>query len=658
MGKAIHDNFREAKLLYNEANEEIFDLSNPRFENGKSGIAKDEDLLLEKFKQIRRKLIEINKLIKNYIDNYVVTEEVSTGFMLYMAEKNKSKAQEDDFSLTEILEYLKENSSKRDIQKHEQDLFVMCDMLNSFLLDKHFTLSDDKVASGYYAGTPGESLEQTSKNSIGLSNFVANFGKVLHERIIKGKPETEIKRVMDTEPVDHNDTDFEMYQIPFKKDKNDVIIQGITENSSLLGVLDNQDKQITPHENKSVKSSTSTQNTQTPGELQNLHVLDEDLDQLVSKEQEDVRVKEHEIAQDNMHKVELVNDNQDDQFDEMDNDDDFEAMPTKKELEEEHQKKLEKNEKMFEGFDKEIQENQINHEASPVHETSPVHDDFDHHQSEIDAVQIQDNESNQDIHNEENQVSPDQSLHHENPLDTQNTINSSEILDNLDQSDTNENQLNDENNLDETQSHISENQLIDETQSHLSENQLIDEGETNVDNKNSRKLTNKFNKINPKQATFSGKIKMKKIKKKSKNTLKISKSSDKKKERKLNLSSFLSRKHKRFQSSHIFKKRTFLPKNELITKKTLQKKQKVFTPIRYGYSDKGYINPTIISKDNTTTFNQKFKMSKNNRKLKQADDRFSVYGKKKWFKPKMKIFRNEPNLEGILYNENPMMNLI
>jgi hypothetical protein len=689
---SMHDNFREVKSLYNDANEEIFSLSNPKFENGDNAVANDEDKLFSIFKKVRRKLIQINKLMKNYIDNYVVTEKISTDFMKYMAEKNQDKAQEEDFSLTEILDFLKDSSSTRDIQKHEQDLFVMCGLLNSYLLDKQFTLSDDKVASGYYEGTEGESLEQTSKNSIGLSNFIANFGKILRSRIIAGKPDHEIKRVMDTQPVEVNDTDFELYKIPFKNDNQQPLTNGEMANTSLINDLNKSEQ--------TVKRPLDAMLDEAHPDSIN---LDQDMDDLINIEQEEEKNKIIDQHQDNT--VQLVNDDQSSVSNESDTDDDFEPTLSKEELEEKHKEKLEKNEEMFEKFDEEVNQHdnqELNNlESSPIssiknddevsHQTSIVEED--HMVNSSTATQSNVSDSIQEpshissIQNEiQSQVSTDlntqsqQSLHDDNQsqISELNPDQGSSV--NLDENALDENNsmmnsmLDDQSQKDvmEGSTHSQDNMSISSTdlQSSLSANFSVNDSQlSNADeNKspNNRKLRSnslkmrndkdmdELNNINPNQNRRNtlSRIRMKKPR----HNIKLMNKKKTKRERKLNLASFLSRKHKHFRNSRIFEHKSFMPKQELMTRKE-KVKQKTFIPISYGHSDRGYINSNIIKKDNSPGYTQEFIKKNNDMKLNEMNrNAFSVYGKKKWYKPKMKIFNDEMNND--LYRGNPMINLI
>jgi len=674
---SMHDNFREVKSLYNDANEEIFSLSNPKFENGDNAVANDEDKLFSIFKKVRRKLIQINKLMKNYIDNYVVTEKISTDFMKYMAEKNENKAQEDDFSLTEILDFLKDSSSTRDIQKHEQDLFVMCGLLNSYLLDKQFTLSDDKVASGYYEGTEGESLEQTSKNSIGLSNFIANFGKILRSRIIAGKPDHEIKRVMDTQPAEVNDTDFELYKIPFKNDNKQPLTNGEMANTSLINDLNKSEQ--------TVKRPLDVMPDEAHPDSIN---LDQDMDDLISIEKEEEKNQRIQEHQDNT--VQLVNDDQSSVSNESDTDDDFEPTLSKEELEEKHKEKLEKNEEMFEKFDEEVNQHDSqelnNLESSPIssiknddevsHQTPIVEEDHMVNSSNATQSNVSDSipeqshisstqneiqsqvstdlhtQSQQSLHDDNqsqiSELNPDQGSNvnfDENALDENNSMMNS-MVDDQSQKDVMEGSTHSHDNMSisstDLQSSLSANFSLNDSQlSNADENKTPQNRKlrSNSLKMKSDKDMDELNNINPNQNRRNtlSRIRMKKPR----HNIKLMKKKKSRRERKLNLASFLSRKHKHFRNSRIFEHKSFMPKQELLTRKE-KVKQKAFIPISYGHSDRGYINSNIISKDNSPGYTQEFIKKNNDMKLNEMNrNAFSVYGKKKWYKPKMKKTKNK-----------------
>ena len=701
LGQAIHDNFREVKSLYNDANEEIFSLSNPNYENGESGKERDEDQLFGIFKKIRRKLIQINKLMKNYIDNYVVTEKVSTDFMQYMAQKSRDKAQEDDFSLSEILGFLEESSSTRDIQKHEQDLFVMCGMLNSFLLDKQFTLSDDKVASGYYQGTDGESLEQTSKNSIGLSNFIANFGKILRKRVIKGKPDSKIKRVMDTEPATVEDTDFELYKIPFDKKEQQALIDGEVDNQPL------SDLDSASGDSARVGQSGLDQAKDPKlAEDQHLETFDKDLGDLISTEKKHAaNMQLKETKSEGEQKSGVIEDQDQSMFsDATDQNEEFEPVLSKEELEAEHDKKMKKNEQFFENIEADRLEHkkelEIQLDASPTDQSQMLDDN-----SEIEAIPV---DKSQDVE-EASQPSTQTGLivdgqsgqtQQDDTAKSQVSVLSAEKDKESEQSSAKSGEksgddlsslldsisTNNESTLQMPSSQASQANSIQtlEIQSELTESDnksvgdqsvASDSAELDKDADEGSKGTNRKlvmsrrtriyeqNQLDNvglsakagdwETAPVASKMRLKQ------GRVKITKNKLKKKERKLNLASFLSRKHKRFSDARIFKKRSFLPKKELLSKEQ-KKKESVFHPIKYGYSDKGYISPSIIRKTNSSDFTHHFRQKKSKKqRQKLVRDSFSVYGKKKWYKPKIKVYDQERRpVPNDLYNDNPLINLI
>jgi hypothetical protein len=526
------------------------------------------------------------------------------------------------------------------------------------------------VASGYYQGTEGESLEQTSKNSIGLSNFIANFGKILRKRVISGKPEGEIKRVMDTEPVQINDTDFDLYKIPFKQEPQGAVTNGELTNSGLIDDLNKSEKTLKRPLDVMEGNTTESQN------------LDQDLDELMNVEKEQVVNKP-------VNTVQLVNDDQSNFSDDTDKSDEFEPILSKEELQEEHQKKLEKNEQMFEEFDKEIK-SEGNMEATPVNTSSISENqsvsletpksnenliesdqDVSEHvqldnQSQVshisnEIVETMSNQSPQEIQNEMTLDKEIQSTPSEENLDNMSMIDSSldnKTKDNLDMSMTSTDisiqskELQSTNGNADLMASQATNKSADKSQvdRKLKGSLVTEEKDSDQD---------RFNSINPTQnrSITSGRIKLKKTK--SQNKIKMMSKSEKKRERKLNLASFLAKKHKHLRrSSRIFKHRSFIPSNELMTRKQKVKK-KSFIPISYGHSDRGYINSKIISRDNSKGYTNEYRRKKSQMQLKKLNrNAFSVYGKKSWYKPKIKIFNKNESVRDDLYRGNPMINLI
>ena len=683
---AIHGNFKEIKELYTSTNEEIFNLSGTNFENKHSEVVKDEDSLYGNFKKIRRKLIQINKLMKNYIDNYVVTEKISTDFVRYMAEKNQQKAEQDDFSLSEILDFLGETSGTRDIQKHEQDLFVMCGMINSFLLDKQFALKEDNVASGYYEGTQGESLEETSKISIGLSNFVANFGKILRKRTVKGKKDSEIKRVMDTEPARVDDTDFDLYKIPFKKNGE---VSGTEESNSAL--LDSSNPQLGKANDHS-KSEPSTHNEtviSSIGESSISKNLDNEIQQLAEKEENDFHKIEDDSAE--SHLVKLVNGSEDisehsNDSTSSDQDESMEMIQTKSQLAEAHEEKLEKNKEFFDNLEADrlkVEKSQSsNLEASPVSLSSDVESKTPKSQTSQtgktgDSGSVEDDKTEdegildvkRDVGNlvedvEETILDKDddqvEKTSHEDTSDLDSLLKSPS---NDDISSSTEDSLHSKSDtqdlesaleLDSQPSSTNKNEEGTNTSSHDSESSKSEPQNLKVRKLKKKKLkeNKEGNLINPRQ----------KISEFGKTKVKLEKKKKAEKDRKLGLAQFLKKKHRRHNKNwnqNFFTKKTFLPKKELMFEKIKTAKKKSFIPIKFGYSDIGYINRNILNSNNSNYFEHNFE---NKRKKimtqKVQKNSFSVYGKKKWYKPKIKIYNREPEIPDNMYRANPMINLI
>ena len=177
--------------------------------------------------QIKGQIASLARLLRNYIDGHVITAKVAKQFVSQSG--STQTGNHGDFSLNEVLEFLKDHSAERDIQKSEERLFMMAGMINSFLIERHFALKENRQTRLVYMGAGGEGLESVTKNVIGLSNFVASFGGILRQRTVKGKPDGSIKRVMDTETneIRDSDTDFDLYKLPATKAEQDKIVEDL-----------------------------------------------------------------------------------------------------------------------------------------------------------------------------------------------------------------------------------------------------------------------------------------------------------------------------------------------------------------------------------------------------------------------------------------------
>ena len=721
MAEAIHAIFREVQAMYNDANEEIFKLSGSRFEDKQNDRPSDEDSLYAIFKKIRRKLIQINKLLKNYIDNYVVTQKVSTGFIKFRAEQHGDKGDEDDFSLTMILDYLNGHSSDRDIQKHEQDLFVMCGLMNSFLLDKQFTLKEDRVASGYYEGTEGESLENTSKISIGLTNFIGNFGKILNQRVVKDKSNSEIKRVMDTEPISHNDTDYQLYKMPFIK--NGQVLTTTEEDNA--GVVVQGHSQVVRTEQHIHLQSGSHSDGHSMDSAEDLKAkknspindsLDKELQELGQMQKNQAATQNESHSSSDEHEVKLVDDESPDassNSNSSDNQETVDEMETQSEIIKDHDQDLEKDKQHFDDLEKDRLEHEnlsnrsneasqpsdmasskSGHEAVPI-DAEPIVDKKVEDQTNENLDIMSQDVSEQDIDSSVvvSEQTGDDHSEHSSPKDlisertpgkstkieTGSNGSGNEIQSNVSGTETDskasgvDSMMGDMSQVDssiesENPDLLSEEQDSTSQGASLKTEDLVDEGsqtsqkdEDGASPKNLRSLrmfgdVEEANRINPSQK-MGGRMKMKKIQRQA---TRLSKARKSRPERKLNLHTFLNKKSQRFHkrgSGQIFRHKTFLPKSKLATQK-MQKENSEFHPIHFGYSDKGYINPTIIKSNNSPTFEHKFWEKKSMRSSGRSPKKsFQVYGKKQWYQPKLKAYSSEESPID-LYSRSPLINLI
>ena len=221
LSQELHNKLHDLKSHFLDLDDLLWERGHEDYSKDAKMSAQLDSELQVSFKTLTQEVKHLNHLIKQYIDGDIITETVALNFMKEASESGESNRHPNgDISLTEVLDFLNENSSTRDIRKHERRVFSNAEMENSFLLDKHFTLKGNEVASSLYSDS---GLEKSLKDAIGLSNFVSSFGQILERRVIKGKPDSEIKRVMDTESDDElpDDVDFELYQLPLSKKEQD-----------------------------------------------------------------------------------------------------------------------------------------------------------------------------------------------------------------------------------------------------------------------------------------------------------------------------------------------------------------------------------------------------------------------------------------------------
>ena len=221
LSQELHNKLHDLKSHFLDLDDLLWERGHEDYSKDVKMSAQLDSELQVSFKSLTQEVKHLNHLIKQYIDGDIITEKVALNFMKEASQSGESSRHPNgDISLTEVLDFLNENSSTRDIRKHERRVFSNAEMENSFLLDKHFTLKGNEVATSLYSDS---GLEKSLKDAIGLSNFVSSFGQILERRVIKGKPDSEIKRVMDTETDDElpDDVDFELYQLPLSKKEQD-----------------------------------------------------------------------------------------------------------------------------------------------------------------------------------------------------------------------------------------------------------------------------------------------------------------------------------------------------------------------------------------------------------------------------------------------------
>ena len=222
----FHQKIHSLETMFLDTDDLLWEVNHKAYQDDPKIMDKLKTDLKDNFSGLRKRVIDISKLMKNYIDSDVITENVAVKFMKYMSKKHRKKSQSaHDISLTEVLDFLNGQSQMRHMKKNEKQVFKNAEMLNSFLLSKHFQFDSDDSASALYKQSKN-SFEKTIKNAIGLSNFISSFGQIISSKLLNSAELSEIKtRARKTKDVPvkkkgNQTISFELYQIPSKNQNN------------------------------------------------------------------------------------------------------------------------------------------------------------------------------------------------------------------------------------------------------------------------------------------------------------------------------------------------------------------------------------------------------------------------------------------------------
>jgi len=222
----LHKKIHTLETSFLDTDDLLWEVNHKAYQGDAKIMKKVKDDLKNNFSDLRKKVIDISKLMKNYIDSDVITENVAVKFMKYMSKKHKKKSQnEHDISLTEVLDFLNKQSKMRKMKDNEMQVFKNAEMLNSFLLNKHFEFNNDDSASELYKKSKN-SFEKTVKNAIGLSNFISSFGQIISSKLLNKKEMASIKaeprktKDVSSKKNTNKSISFELYQIPSKNQNN------------------------------------------------------------------------------------------------------------------------------------------------------------------------------------------------------------------------------------------------------------------------------------------------------------------------------------------------------------------------------------------------------------------------------------------------------
>lgn len=217
----FHTKIHELETSFLDTDDLLWEVNHKAYQDDPKIMNKVKDDLKNNFSSVRKKVTDISKLMKSYIDSDIITENVAVKFMKFMSKKHGKKHQtKGDLSLTEVLDFLDNQEKIRAMKKNETQVFKNAEMLNSFLLNKHFQFDNDETASSLYKKNKN-SFEKTVKHAIGLSNFISSFGRIISSKITNNEDMNQIKATpRKTKDVPKKKAiSFELYQIPTKGHK-------------------------------------------------------------------------------------------------------------------------------------------------------------------------------------------------------------------------------------------------------------------------------------------------------------------------------------------------------------------------------------------------------------------------------------------------------
>ena len=230
----FHEKIHDLETTLLDTDDLLWEINHKAYQDDPKIMNKIKDDLKKNFSGVKKKVVDLSKLMKNYIDSDVITENVAVKFMKYMSKKQgKKKRNSHDISLTEVLDFLNDQSKLRKLKENEKQVFKNAEMLNSFLLNKHFQFDSDDSAAELYKDSQN-SFEKTVKNAIGLSNFISSFGQIITSKLLNNEELTQIKatprKTKEVSAKKNKSISFELYQIPSKNQTG--IVNGNPENSS------------------------------------------------------------------------------------------------------------------------------------------------------------------------------------------------------------------------------------------------------------------------------------------------------------------------------------------------------------------------------------------------------------------------------------------
>lgn len=89
----FHEKIHSLETMFLDTDDLLWEVNHKAYQDDPKIMDKLKNDLKSNFSGLRKKVIDISKLMKNYIDSDVITENVAVKFMKYMSKKHRHKSQ-------------------------------------------------------------------------------------------------------------------------------------------------------------------------------------------------------------------------------------------------------------------------------------------------------------------------------------------------------------------------------------------------------------------------------------------------------------------------------------------------------------------------------------------------------------------------------------